>query len=264
MSNAKAETVLTTSLNAETLDQTLEILQAASKEARLHLGGDGLSVKVVDPANVMMINLELSPSAFEFTPDGSYTVGSNLGALQDYTSKADGEQTVDFSFAPKTRELNVEYRGYEIDMACIDPDAIRQEPDLPDLDLPNTVTLKTSDFKEALEMANLVSDQVSLCCDPTADEKFWLDAEGDTDDILKGFDADDFRDETKVTEETLSWYSLGYLIDGADSYSGLFQQIPADEVTLTLGDEFPVLMDFDYADGSGHVTALLAPRIKSD
>lgn len=263
MSNAEAETVLDSSLNAQTLDQTLEILQAASKEARLHLGSDGLEIRVVDPANVMMIYLALNPSAFDFTPSGSFTVGTNLVKLQEYTSKAGSDQTIDFAFTPKTRELNVSYRGYYIDMACIDPDAIRQEPDLPDLDLPNTITLKTADVVDTLDVANMMSDQVRISCHPDADEKVRFYAEGDTDDVDKGFTADDTID-GKVTEESEAWFSLNYLIDGTDSYSGVFKQIPSDEVTLTLGDEFPMFIDFEYADGSGDVRVLLAPRIQSE
>lgn len=41
--------------------------------------------------------------------------------------------------------------------------------------------------------------------------------------------------------------------------------IPKDaEVTTELGEEFPVKMHFEFAEGDGHVTFMLAPRIQSD
>jgi len=41
--------------------------------------------------------------------------------------------------------------------------------------------------------------------------------------------------------------------------------IPTDaEVTVELGEEFPVKMHFDIAEGSGNVTYMLAPRIQSE
>jgi len=41
--------------------------------------------------------------------------------------------------------------------------------------------------------------------------------------------------------------------------------IPKDtEVTLDLGEEFPVKIYFGFAEGQGQVTYMLAPRIQSD
>jgi proliferating cell nuclear antigen len=41
--------------------------------------------------------------------------------------------------------------------------------------------------------------------------------------------------------------------------------IPGDaEVTLELGEEFPVKLSFDIAEGQGTVLFVLAPRIQSD
>jgi len=41
--------------------------------------------------------------------------------------------------------------------------------------------------------------------------------------------------------------------------------IPKDaEVEMELGEEFPVKMHFDFAEGQGRVTYMLAPRIQSE
>jgi len=41
--------------------------------------------------------------------------------------------------------------------------------------------------------------------------------------------------------------------------------IPKDaEVRMELGEEFPVKMHFDFAEGQGNVTYMLAPRIQSE
>jgi hypothetical protein len=41
--------------------------------------------------------------------------------------------------------------------------------------------------------------------------------------------------------------------------------IPSDaEVTIELGEEFPVKLHYGFAEGLGHVTFMLAPRIQSD
>ena len=41
--------------------------------------------------------------------------------------------------------------------------------------------------------------------------------------------------------------------------------IPKDaEVTIELGDEFPVKIHYQVAEGNGQITYMLAPRIQSD
>jgi len=55
-----------------------------------------------------------------------------------------------------------------------------------------------------------------------------------------------------------SLFSLDYLKD-------MNRAIPSDaEVTVELGDEFPVKLHYDFAEGLGAVTFMLAPRIQSD
>jgi proliferating cell nuclear antigen len=36
------------------------------------------------------------------------------------------------------------------------------------------------------------------------------------------------------------------------------------EVAVDLGEEYPVKLHFEFAEGDGHVTYMLAPRIQSD
>jgi len=262
VSSAESETVLTTSLGQSTLSTTLDILQCASHEAKLHLGADGLDTAVVDPANVMMVVVDLAPRAFELTPGGSYTVGSDLQSIEEYTSKAGSGQSVDFSFEPKTRKLNVTYANVDLDVACIDPDTIRREPNIPDLEHPNTVTVDTSELVDALELCNMMADYVGFRCNP--DERtVTVYAEGDTDDVAVDFGHEDTANPTKIDAETESLFSADYLIDGTDSYAALFKSIPSDEVTMHLGGEMPIVIEFEYADGAGDVTALVAPRIKN-
>ncbi|TKX77190.1 DNA polymerase sliding clamp, partial [Halorubrum sp. SD626R] len=55
-----------------------------------------------------------------------------------------------------------------------------------------------------------------------------------------------------------SLFSLDYLKD-------MNKAIPSDaEVTVELGEEFPVKLHYGFAEGLGNVTFMLAPRIQSD
>jgi len=262
MSTGEAESVLKTSLDAATLNTTLELLQTTAKEAKLHLGNDGLRTKVVDPANVMMLDVHIESSAFREVPAGSFTVGTDLEKLQELCSKAASDQTIDFAFKPETQKLDISYNRASVDMACIDPDAIRQEPDLPDLDLPNHFTAELSEFRDGLEMAEVVSDHVDIECRADAEEVAII-ASGDTDDTewcLTDAEMSSFH----LREDTVSKYSQSYLTFKKEGYGGLLKHIPDGDVTVSVGQEWPLWIEFEYADGAASVTAMLAPRIQSD
>jgi proliferating cell nuclear antigen len=85
---------------------------------------------------------------------------------------------------------------------------------------------------------------------------FYVDAEGDTDDVHLELGAEDLISLTPGPAHSL--FSLDYLKD-------MNKAIPKDtEVTIELGEEFPVKMHFEIAEGQGHVTFMLAPRIQSE
>ena len=117
------------------------------------------------------------------------------------------------------------------------------------------VVIEGRDIDRAVTAADMVSDHIALGVD--ADEEyFYVDAEGDTDDVHLELTRADLID--LVAGPAHSLFSLDYLKD-------MNKAIPKDaEVTMELGEEFPVKMHFDIAEGKGSVTYLLAPRIQSD
>lgn len=252
---SQAETLLETTIPAYTLHTTLDILQSVALEAKLNFGKDGINVAVVDPANVCMHRLEVKPAAFADVPKGQFTLGTNLERYQDCISKADTEQLIANSFRAEDRMLHVEYGKYSTSMAAIDPDSIRQEPDIPDLDLANEVVLDTSDFKDAIDMCQMVSDHVNFECRPD-DEAFAFYAEGDTDETDVVFGPDDVVS-ANITKESVSKYSLDYLED-------ILKAVPSDEIRMIVDQEFPVKMYYGYADGNAEVETMIAPRISSE
>jgi len=101
----------------------------------------------------------------------------------------------------------------------------------------------------------MVSDHIALRVDPD-DEAFYIEAEGDTDDVDLKLDSDDLIDLTAGAADSL--FSLDYLKD-------MNKAIPkAAEVTTELGEEFPVKLHYEFAEALGQVTYMLAPRIQSD
>ena len=242
-------------VRAETLQATLDSVGVLVDECKIHLDDGGIEIRAVDPANVGMVDLSLDASAFEsYEADGGL-IGVNLVRLQDIAGMADSDQLVHLELDEETRKLHISIDGLEYTLALIDPESIREEPDLPDLDLAATIVIEGRDIDRAVTAADMVSDHIELGVNE-AEEVFYVKAQGDTDDVHLELDAEDLID--LVVGPASSLFSLDYLQD-------MNKAIPKDaEVTMELGDEFPVKLHFDIAEGEGSVTYMLAPRIQSN
>ncbi|WP_247730140.1 DNA polymerase sliding clamp [Halovivax limisalsi] len=242
-------------VSAETLSSALDSVSVLVEECKIHLEEDGLRIRAVDPANVGMVDLSLDADAFEsYEADGGL-IGVDLSRLEDIASMAESGQLIQLELDEETRKLHAQIEGLEYTLALIDPDSIRQEPDIPDLDLPARIVLEGKDVNRAVKAADMVSDHIALGVD-ASEKQFYVDAEGDTDDVHLELTDDELID--LEAGDAHSLFSLDYLKD-------MNKAIPADaEVTADLGEEFPIKLYYGFAEGQGQVTYMLAPRIQSD
>ncbi|WP_318571264.1 hypothetical protein [Salinigranum marinum] len=105
-------------------------------------------------------------------------------------------------------------------------------------------------FWNAFSLAN----KVGLRMNPNQ-EVFRIDAEGDTDSVDFQLRADDVVDITIA--EALSLFSLDYM-------KGIVRTIPSGaSITIDLGTELPAVLSYDFGDGDGSMTRMLAPRIET-
>lgn len=168
---------------------------------------------------------------------------------------ANADDLVHLELDEETRKLHIEIEGLSYTLALIDPDSIRQEPDIPDLDLPAEIVLEGAQLDRGIKAADMVSDHIRLRVDE-ADETFHIQAEGDTDDVDLELTAEDLISLSAGPADSL--FSLDYLKDMNKAIAG------DAEVRVELGEEFPVKLHYDFAEGLGQVTFMLAPRIQSD
>ena len=242
-------------VSAETLTDALDSVSVLVDECKIRLNEEEFAIRAVDPANVGMVDLSLAAAAFEsYEADGG-VIGVNLGRLEDIASMANSGDLIHLELNEETRKLHIQIDGLSYTLALIDPDSIRQEPDIPDLDLPAEIVLEGSQLSRGIKAADMVSDHIALRVDESA-EAFYIEAEGDTDDVDLELDSDDLIDLTAGAADSL--FSLDYLKD-------MNKAIPnATEVTAELGEEFPVKLHYEFAEGLGQVTYMLAPRIQSE
>jgi len=242
-------------VDADTLKATLDSVSVLVEECKIHLEPDGIHIQAVDRSNVGMVDLRLSAAAFESYEADEGLIGVNLPRLENVADIADSGQLVHMELDEETRELNIHVDSLDYTLGLIDPDLIPQESDIPDLDLPAEIVIEGRDVDRAVTAADKVSDHIALGVSET-EEAFEVEAEGDNDDIHLLLDEEDLID--LQVGEAYSLYSLEYL-------KKMNKAIPKDaEVTVELGEEFPVKLHFEYAEGEGQVTYMLAPRIQSD
>jgi proliferating cell nuclear antigen len=199
-----------------------------------------------------MVDLRLDAPAFESYEAGGGTIGINLERLEDVVGMANAGDLVHLDLNDETRKLDIRIGGLDYTLALIDPDSIRQEPDIPELDLPATTRLPAGEIDRGVTAADLCSDHITLGADA---EAFTMSAAGDTDDVEVTV-ASEECERHETDEAVSSLFSLDYLEDMAGALAG--------DVTVRLGDEFPVKLHWELAEGAGEVTYMLAPRIQSD
>jgi len=240
---------------ATTLQTMVDTVSALVDETKMHFNEAELNIRAVDPANVGMVDQTLEAGAFESYNGSGELIALNLTRFEDIIAMADSDELIELTLNLERGQLNIQFNGLTYNLALIDPDSVRQEPDIPDLDLSAEIIAETSRLDRGIKAADMVSDHIQLEFD-VEDEAFLVSAEGDTDDVDLRTDGDELIDYTPG--EAKSLFSLEYLKD-------MNKAIPSDAaVTVELGEEFPVKLHFDYGESLGHVTYMLAPRIQSD
>jgi proliferating cell nuclear antigen len=241
-------------IQSEPLKNILRALRATVDEARVKIDESGIRVRAVDPANVAMDDLDLSASAFESYEATPGVIGIDLDRLWDAVSLANKGDLVQLHLDTESRKLVVAVTGLEFQMACLDPATIRSEPTLPELELPASVTVDRDTLRQGMKAADLIADHVGFRMYPE-EEVYRIDAEGDTDSVDFGIDADDC--EAVTLAEASSLFSLDYM-------KRIVRTIPKGaSVTVDFGTEFPAILTYDVAGGKGSLVRMLAPRIET-
>lgn len=251
----------------------LALPAALANEGRVHIGEDGVRMQLVDPANVGLIHMQIYPAAFDaYALDAAddITVGVDLDALTSGLTNArkgrrtDDPVSLDIDDTRITIQIEREYNQttvrYGDELLTIDPDSIREEPDLPDLDLPATAgAIDVSAFADAIEHIATGDDHMTV---RERDGDLLLTGGSDEDSPSPYSSAVEIADVVDCPEDDapVARYSIDYVKDMASALkTGLI-----DEVTLTWGDEYPYLLDFERREDDTVLydgQYMLAPRI---
>ena len=240
-------------VKAEIVKAIIDVTSHLVNEAKFNITPKGLSLRAVDPAHVAMVDLNLKASAFEEYKADEMELGIDLDKLGGILKLAGSGDSISLEYDENSNKLTIKIGNLIRKMGVLDT-AGMPDPKVPNLNLPARLTLKASELFQGVRASEAISDHVALTATTDAFELF---AEGDTDTVNLKLPKDLLVD-MEVPEKCKSLFSIDY-------FGNMVKPVKGDEpVTIYLGNDNPIKMEFDFAEENGHVTYLLAPRIESE
>ncbi|RLF48162.1 MAG: proliferating cell nuclear antigen (pcna) [Thermoplasmata archaeon] len=224
-------------------------------EAKFRLTGDGIYGRTVDPAHVGMIDFKLNKEAFdEYNCQEETEIGVDLDKLKSTLKIAASEDLVNLEYNKDEGRLVVTIGNLKRKLALLDTTEMA-DTKIPSLDLPAEIVVPTVELWQAIRAAEAISDHITLIADK---DGFQMIAEGDTDVVELKLSKEQLYS-LKCEERVRSMFPLDYLSDMIKVARG-----KSDEITINLGNDYPVRLSFEMAGGYIKIVYLLAPRIESE
>ncbi|MGC9443598.1 MAG: proliferating cell nuclear antigen (pcna) [Candidatus Methanospirareceae archaeon] len=245
-------------IDANVLKECIESIIAVVDEGKLRISESGFQLRAVDPANVAMVSFELAREAFDdyrFDKESaadSIEMGIDFVKLHDILGFG-GREDVALRLDEQAQKLLTKMGSLDYTVSLLDPGSLRKEPKVPELDFPVQVVIENEEFRRTIRAAEKIGDHIVLGVDG---EEFYMEVEGEMDKLRLGLRKEQLIHLTPGTLHSL--YSLDYISAMSKGMSH------AANITLNLGKDYPLQIEFDVAEGKGKVSYLLAPRIESE
>ena len=160
---------------------------------------------------------------------------------------------VSLDYDETANRLSIKIGNLVRKMSLIDT-AGMPDPKMPNLNLPAKAIIKASEINRGVKASEAVSDHLAVIVNK---DNFEMFAEGDTDTVNLKL-SKDLLVELTSDNNYKSLFSIDY-------FSNMIKPVKGDDnVTIHLGNDNPIKLEFNIANNKGHVKYLLAPRIESE
>ena len=240
-------------VKSEVLKGIIDVTNPLVNEVKFNISPKGISLRAVDPAHVAMVDLQVKNDAFEEFKASEMELGIDMDKLSSIMRLSNTGDMVNIEYDEDTNRLIIKIGNIVRKMGLIDT-AGMPDPKMPNLNLPAKVVLKASELLKGVRASETVSDHLSLTVNQ---DNFELFAEGDTDTVNLKLPKDLLNELTTKTK-CKSLFSIDY-------FSNMIKPVHGENpITMMIGNDNPIRVEFDIAENKGHVTYLLAPRIESE
>lgn len=237
----------------DVLKELVEIISTLVDEAKFSIEKTGITIKAVDPAHVAMVELTISKGGFEEYKADESELGVDIDKAKEVLRLAAPGEDITIEHNEERSQLIFQVGNITRRMSLVDTTGM-SDPKVPNLTLPVKLSVKTGELRKGIRASETVSDHIALVAHP---DGFEMSSEGDTDSANLKL-GKDLLEDLECKEEVRSLFPLDY-------FSNMIKAIStASVVTMRMGNDYPVKMEFSIADGKGEVTYLLAPRIESE
>lgn len=236
----------------DTIRTIVDILTVLVDEAKFNFKEDHLELRVVDISLVAMIRMEVDSAAFEAWECDETEIAIELSKLKELISLAGSGDLLEMGYDENDGRLNIQVGEIDRVIRPLDRSAM-MEPRVPDIDMDARASLSGAKLSRALRAARQVGDLVTFSLDS---QRFNVHVAGDTDSVNVSYQAGEMQElvcETPVKSQ----YSLNYLEPLAKRIEGI-----VDTVDVHFGENYPLKLTFNFAEGAGRCIYFLAPRIE--
>ncbi len=244
--------MFTAKIRSEVLREITDVISTLVDEAKFNLTSDSLTVRAVDPAHVAMVDMVIEKGAFEDYKADEGELGIDLDKVKEVLRLAKAGDVIEVDHDEDRNRLVVHVGNITRQMALVDT-AGMSDPKVPNLDLPAKVVVRTDEIRQGIKASESVSDHIALIAHS---DGFEMISEGDADTVRLDLPKD-LLDELQCKEKVRSLFPLDYFSNMVKAISS------ASSVTIHLGNDYPVRLEFGLAADNGKAIYLLAPRIES-
>ncbi|HTT34886.1 MAG TPA: DNA polymerase sliding clamp [Thermoplasmata archaeon] len=240
-------------IRMEVLRELVEVISTLVTEVKLAVSKDGIEVKAVDPSHVAMLVLKLDKAGFEEFTGEPTEIGVDVEKMKEVLRLSKPGDLIDLQYDGGKNRLVLKVGKVTRHMAVVDPAGIT-DPKVPNVTPPGVVVVRMEEIRQGIRASESISDHVTITLDA---EAFSMHSEGETDRVDLTLAKDGLK-RLEVKETVRSMYPL-------DFFSNMIKSITSsDEVTLHVGNEYPLKIEFKVAGGRGEGRFLLAPRVEED
>lgn len=246
--------MLRLTISVKNLKEIADLLNTVVTEAKFKIDASGISVKVVDPAHVAMVCLDIPKETFtEYQIDGEEEISIDVERMKSVIRLANSNDQV--TLTKEKEKLKFEINNISKSIALLDNNTV-MTPRVPVINSENYVVVNKSEFDRGLRAAEDVSDSIRLML---SSDEFRARSSSDSEESEMVLTKDMLK-EIKCASPIKSSYPLEYLLKLVKSLA------TSDEIKLSFKDDYPLNIEFSFGQGKGSApikgSFLLAPRME--
>jgi len=233
--------------------QVFKLITIMAEDVKLCFSSDGFRVKIIDSANIGMLELCVKPKAFEKYNTDQIDFAIHVESIMNILKLASPQDTIKMDFDNKEDYISIRLNNLKRRARILDTRSI---PDLkmPSLNLSSQVVLPVKEFYRGIKAAQMITDSITMKIDTN---KMELAATENIDQVKLAIPKEDLNEHSTDGADHSS-FSIEYL----EKIINLLgkQQL----IRIHIGTNAPLHLEFGIADGNGHVNFILAPRVEQN